>query len=278
MRRWLTIVVAALTLALYAGVVMLGLRMGPRSLGWVSGAWLGRAFGDGPTSRAWRVGSMDSLSPKELRLVEYGSELFNETPVYGSQYAKARIACASCHVEGGIAPYSAPMVGTMQAYPKFSQRAQRKITLNDRIDECMTRSENGMPLPDSSHEMQALKAYIGWLSEPHRAQAKFIGRGLEPLPKLTPDPKHGAEIYAAQCAGCHGDHGEGTRRPFPPLWGPESFNDGAGMGTIPKMAAFVQYNMPQNRKGTLSAQEATDVAAFVHMQPRPKFNHAYDKY
>jgi len=65
---------------------------------------------------------------------------------------------------------------------------------------------------------------------------------------------------------------------FPPLWGSNSFNDGAGMNGIPKMAAFVQHNMPQNRMGILSAQEAYDVSAYIHAQPRPAFNPAYAKF
>jgi thiosulfate dehydrogenase len=47
---------------------------------------------------------------------------------------------------------------------------------------------------------------------------------------------------------------------------------------VKKMAAFVRVNMPANRKGVLSAQDAFDVSAFVHAQPRPKFNEAYKKY
>jgi len=65
---------------------------------------------------------------------------------------------------------------------------------------------------------------------------------------------------------------------MPALWGPESFNDGAGMNGISKMARFVQFNMPQNRRGTLSAQDAYDVAAYIHAQPRPRFNSAYKNY
>ncbi len=44
------------------------------------------------------------------------------------------------------------------------------------------------------------------------------------------------------------------------------------------MAAFVQHNMPQNRPGILTPQEAYDVSAFIHAQPRPAFNPAYKNY
>jgi thiosulfate dehydrogenase len=41
------------------------------------------------------------------------------------------------------------------------------------------------------------------------------------------------------------------------------------------MAAFAQHNMPQNRMGILSPQDAYDVSEFVQLQPRPAFNNAY---
>jgi thiosulfate dehydrogenase len=152
------------------------------------------------------------------------------------------------------------------------------VTLEDRVQECMTRSENGRPLPHDGPEMLGLLAYIRWLSEPHRTQVAFTGRGLEHLVALTPNPERGAGIYAVQCAGCHGTNGEGARRPFPPLWGAEAFNDGAGMNTVEKMAAFIHAAMPQNRKGILSAQDAYDVAAYIHQQPRPAYNHVNDRF
>jgi thiosulfate dehydrogenase len=65
---------------------------------------------------------------------------------------------------------------------------------------------------------------------------------------------------------------------WPPLWGAESFNDGAGMNTLPKLSAFIHHNMPQNRKGVLSVQDSYDVAAFIMQQPRPAFNHANDRF
>jgi thiosulfate dehydrogenase len=62
------------------------------------------------------------------------------------------------------------------------------------------------------------------------------------------------------------------------VWGPNSFNDGAGMNDPKKMAAFVVHNMPQNHPGTLNAQDAYDVSEFIHTMPRPKFNEAYKNY
>jgi thiosulfate dehydrogenase len=152
------------------------------------------------------------------------------------------------------------------------------ISLEDRIQECFVRSENGQPIDYNGETMRALKDYIAWVSTAEPNRKPFVGRGLVALDDLKPDPVHGKAIYAEQCAGCHGDSGQGRPHVFPPLWGPDSFNDGAGMYGVKKMAAFVQHNMPQNRMGILSAQEAYDVAEYVHEQPRPAFNPAYKKY
>lgn len=167
------------------------------------------------------------------------------------------------------------MVGLPDLFPMYNKRAGHVISLRDRIEECFVRSENGKPLPYDSPEMQGIVEYIDWLSRPEPENLPFAGRGLVTLPDLKPDSKRGAVIYAQQCAGCHGDNGEGIAPLFPPLWRQRSFNDGAGMNDVHKMASFVQHNMPQNKMGSLSAQEAFDVSAFIHGRQRPTFDQKY---
>jgi thiosulfate dehydrogenase len=50
------------------------------------------------------------------------------------------------------------------------------------------------------------------------------------------------------------------------------------MDTLPKLAAFIHIAMPQNRKGILSPQDAFDVAAYIHNQPHPSYNHVNDRF
>ena len=74
---------------------------------------------------------------------------------------------------------------------------------------------------------------------------------------------------------CHGSHGEGLvsrdgQAAFPTLWGPESLNWGAGMGSITNASEFIRANMPRGRGGLLSEQEAWDVATFIDSQERPQ--------
>jgi thiosulfate dehydrogenase len=57
----------------------------------------------------------------------------------------------------------------------------------------------------------------------------------------------------------------------PPLWGPRSFNVGAGMARLQVTAAFVRSNMPFDTPGTLTSQDAFDVAAFMNGHERPDF-------
>ncbi len=207
-----------------------------------------------------------------------GKLIFHDTPNYAKAFVGNRMSCNSCHFNDGTAAHAAPMIGLPGLFPMFSPRAKRMVSLKDRIQECFVRSENGLPLPENGKEMTALLAYIGSLSEGYSRGKEFPGRGLVKVPALKGNAKRGESIYAGQCAVCHGPDGDGIGPMLPPLWGPGAFNDGAGMHRVDKMAAFVVKNMPQTKPGSLTMQEAFDVAAFVHTKPRPKYNPKYDKY
>ena len=267
----LIVIVVAVTACAYIGAIVLGLHVKSLSL-YNNPAESKRKMAWEPPSRSTIPSGPDGES------IRRGYLLFNETSVYAAEYARARMSCESCHAAGGIQPYSSPMVGLPALFPMFNKRAGHIISLQDRIEECFVRSENGKPVPYDSLEMHALVNYINWLSKPEPARLPFVGRGLVALPETKPDAERGSLIYSEQCAGCHGENGEGLPPLFPPLWGPDSFNDAAGMNDINNMAPFVQHNMPQNRRGILSAQEAFDVSAYIHSKPRPQFNVAYRNY
>ena len=57
---------------------------------------------------------------------------------------------------------------------------------------------------------------------------------------------------------------------FPPLWGERSYNWGAGMADMQNAAGFIAANMPQDHPGTLTNQQAWDVAAYIDGKPRPQ--------
>ena len=57
----------------------------------------------------------------------------------------------------------------------------------------------------------------------------------------------------------------------PPLWGPQSYNVGAGMARINTAASFIHALMPIDRAQKLTPQQAFDVATYINTRPRPDF-------
>jgi thiosulfate dehydrogenase len=219
-----------------------------------------------------------TTDPEQSELIRRGKLIFDQTPQYASAYVGNKLSCTDCHIQSGTFPYAAPMIDIAGLFPMFKKRAGRMISLNDRIEECFSRSEAGRPVPEDGQEMRALVAYIDWLSRDEVKGKPYWGRGFPKLPELTGDPAAGGLVYMSQCAGCHGVDGAGVPPILPAVWGPDSYNDGAGMNNPATMAAFVAHNMPQNHPGTLTPQEAYDVAAYVHTKPRPNFNPEYKNY
>jgi thiosulfate dehydrogenase len=173
-------------------------------------------------------------------------------------------------------------------FPEYNRRAARLFTLIDRILDCFYRSENSaerFETPDSlptatSKEVLALAAYITWLgrggevgkSPTWRGQNVIPAANLIPVAKL--DPKKGEAIFTERCTNCHGTDGQGVaigdKKPGP-LWGPDSWNDGAGAARVYTLAGFIRHAMPYLEPGSLTDEEAQQVAAFITSKPRPSF-------
>lgn len=215
----------------------------------------------------------------------YGKRLLNETKRLLPDHVGAAMNCNSCHIAQGKIPLGDPYINSFTTYPRVMPRSNTLVDLEGRINGCFQRSMNGKPLPRESDEMQAMVAYMAWLSKKTPANSKVdISNAGQVDTSLTPDPVRGQIIYQVQCATCHGDQGEGIKDSrgdivFPPLWGDESFNIGAGMARTYKAASFVKYNMPMGiqTKGlwghgnVLSDQDAVDVSEYFTHMPRPGF-------
>ena len=192
--------------------------------------------------------------------------------------------CTSCHLNAGTVADGSPFVGVSAFFPGYAPRAGKEVTLEERINGCFRRSMNGQPLPVASADMQAMVAYFDWMKMNTAPGDKVAGRGVGKVdPGIKPDSQNGKVVYVQQCAVCHGDNGQGLKHAdgsfvFPPLWGDESFNIGAGMARTYTAAAFVKRNMPIGfhqkfplGQGGLSDQDAVDVAEYFSHQPRPDF-------
>ena len=76
------------------------------------------------------------------------------------------------------------------------------------------------------------------------------------------------------CVNCHGENGQGVQigdKKAGPLWGPDSWNDGAGAARVYTLAGIIRYSMPYLYPGGLTDEEAQQVAAFIDSQPRPSY-------
>ena len=198
--------------------------------------------------------------------------LLDQTPALMPAYVGGAVACSSCHLAAGTRTTALPFLGIYAKFPQFNARAHRYITVQDRLAECFLYSMNGKVPAYQSAEMVALTTYIAWLS-----RGAVVGKGFPdvkmPMVSSTspPDASNGKTLYAARCSMCHGVTGAGVAGAIPPVWGPKSFNTGAGMHREDMLASFVRANMPPGGTGALSEQEARDVAAYILRQPRPRF-------
>ncbi|MBL8491771.1 MAG: c-type cytochrome [Rhodocyclaceae bacterium] len=226
------------------------------------------------------------------RLARYGHALATRTfALIGPEvqdrrmrYAANNLACTSCHQEGGAKPFAMPWVGVSATFPQYRGREDALSTVEDRVNGCMQRSMAGKPLQADSREMKAFVTYIHFLSRdiPVGAAVEGAATKASKPPNRRADLAAGEAVFKAQCAACHGEDGEGRRNGvkgdalgylFPPLWGPDSFNTGAGMNRILMAMRFIKHNMPQGVNHTatvLTDDEAFDVAGYVVSKPRPE--------
>ncbi|MUV36346.1 Thiosulfate dehydrogenase [Lentibacillus sp. JNUCC-1] len=175
----------------------------------------------------------------------------------------------SCHGDGGLAPNS-PMVGITKKFPIM--RRGEFTTIEDRINGCFVRSMNGEKLDKDSREMKAMVAYFEFISKDVESEDDITWRMSNDKKKVPePDVANGAELFTKKnCIACHATDGSGTSdHTGPQLWGDGSFNEAAGMTKIEKASGFIQNNMPKGKEGSLTDQEAADLAAFVLSHERP---------
>ena len=210
-------------------------------------------------------------APEDIREgVMLGYHILMDTQTYAKEYVGNQLNCRNCHFNAGRERNTLSLVGVAAKYPQYRKRSGYVTDLVTRTQGCFQRSMNGKPLPPAGKHMQAIMAYYHWISKGVPIYAHVPWLGLKKLASdHKPDAAAGQEVYAQVCSRCHGTDGLGTEI-APPLWGPGSFNDGAGMHKINNFSAFTHHFMPKNNP-TLTVEQALDVAAYATSQPRPHF-------
>ena len=211
------------------------------------------------------------------KVVQLGRQIFDDPARYARRYVGNDLRCTSCHLDEGRRVGSAPMWAAYVSYPAYRKKNGHVNTFAERLQGCFRYSMNGQAPPLGDAVLIALESYSYWMARGAPLDPNIAGRGYARVPKpaLPPERARGAVVYAQKCALCHGTSGDGQSANdgspgFPALWGADSYNWGAGMVNVANAADFIKSNMPFSLGGTLTDQEAWDVAQFVDSHERPQ--------
>lgn len=239
-----------------------------------------------PKLTVWQAPDTSTI-PKDGqgKLIRYGRELIKNTAIYlGTQGSVANMSngmnCQNCHLEAGTKPFGNNYSAVASTYPKFRERSGTVETIPKRVNDCFERSLNGKALDTASREMQAIVAYIHWLGKDVGKGKKPEGAGILELAYLdrAANPEKGRIVYEKKCFSCHQLDGSGVPDTekggyqYPPLWGKNSYNNGAGLFRLSRFAGYVKANMPLGasyNSPLLTDEDAWDIAAYVNSMPRP---------
>lgn len=208
--------------------------------------------------------------------VRLGEKLMTDTATLAPQYVGNGLVCSNCHLDAGRKAGAAPLWAAFVNFPAFRAKNGEINTFQKRVQDCFVYSINGVPPPLGSRELIAIESYAAFMARGLPSGMSPPGRGFPEIgaPPIGPDDQRGAKVYADKCSACHGADGAGQinkgGQSYPPLWGTRSYNWGAGMARIDKAAAFIRANMPQGGEGSLTVQEAWDVASFIDGKTRPQ--------
>ena len=209
-------------------------------------------------------------------VIRRGEQIFLHTGANAKGFVGNTLNCVNCHLDAGRLTNAAPMWGAYGMYPAYRSKTKNVDTFSERLRGCFMYSMNGKAPADGHEVLVALESYAYWMAKGAPTGEKLPGAGFAKLekPAQKADYARGQKVFEAQCVLCHGANGEGMRsgevQVFPPLWGAQSYNWGAGMGNISNAAAFIKANMPLSKGNSLSDQDAWDVALFIDSQDRPQ--------
>lgn len=290
--RYINILVLGVTLLIiFLGIVTLFFYLEPEKI--ISSLddpdWSANVSKTQARSGPWKAPELASLSNDAQGMeILFGRELIVHTSDYLGPKGRLKqisngMNCQNCHLDGGTRLYGNNYSAVHSTYPKLRPRSGKIETIEKRVNDCLERSLNGKSLPDTSREMKAMVAYIKWVGSGVNKNETPEGAGLHEVVYIdvAASPEKGKILYTQKCTVCHGRSGEGMINPqgtawvYPPLWGENSYNEGAGLYRLSRFAGFIKANMPFGAtpdQPLLTDEECWHIAAFVNSMPRPQKN------
>ena len=187
--------------------------------------------------------------------------LLNFALDFGRKESVGAPACAQCHAFNGGSDGSGafPRIAGQSAY--YLGKQLRDFTSGVRANAIMSPIAKGKRFAGNNLACQTRPA-----CSRHRLSRPPERRGHEGA--------SGGNLCAS-LRGMPGSDGLGQRAQngigyqFPPLWGPDSYNIGAGMSRLLTAAAYALHNMPLGTKfdaPVLTDEQAYDVAGYIVSQ------------
>lgn len=207
---------------------------------------------DGPPSVS-DLDQDDELTP----FIEKGEALLDGTEQIEAEENGDKDSCMSCHADGSDAN-GVSFIGITSEYPQYDERVDAVITLQEKINNSIVRTLNGEKLDYDGEEMRAIIAYMTYISKGQDYEDYQDEKIVEDIPE--PDLDNGEKLFDEKIGDI-----------APQLWGEHSFSDGSQMTRMSVLTNYIKNNLPEDDPGSLSDQEAADIAGFALSQDRPEW-------
>lgn len=220
-------------------------------------------------------------------------------PLYNGQLMN----CSACHAQGGTVPHGWPLFRTSTFFgiraegdPEITESDnvgklygslgyyRDTITV---IRDCGINCAGDGEILIDSDEMAALVAWTDAVRDGIYPGEGLIDEFKNPVnvgkipgaripvfssvlndPAFQADPVAGKKAYDRTCASCHGKEGLGkwsekSGYTVPPVAGIGAHTKAGGPYMAPVLAAFIKRQMPLSNPGSLTEQEAMDIAVYI---------------
>ncbi|MBI5815010.1 MAG: sulfur oxidation c-type cytochrome SoxA [Nitrospinae bacterium] len=157
---------------------------------------------------AQEAGVTSSISEADIAMYRTGinpadADVDSGMAFFIKERGEKKTSCATCH--GGTSPKHGSLKGAAAAFPKWSAKAKRVVSLEDQINLCLEQGVGAEKLEQKSGAMTGISLYVRSLSKGAKVNVKTSGDAMETfeLGKRVFEVRRGQRNLA--CATCHID-------------------------------------------------------------------------